>query len=140
MKCCLMLPVLFGICSAQTPTRPAFEAVTVKRNISGDAAHGFAVLPSGVFRATNIPASTLVRFAYDVSNQTMVGAPGWLDSDHYDISAKARAGISYDELRFLMQTLFEDEFKMAVHHEPRNDERLRADRHEESSEATGRGL
>jgi bla regulator protein blaR1 len=119
MKYCVMLPVLLGICSAQTPARPAFEVVTVKRNTSGDTANGFDMLPSGIFRATNIQVSALVRFAYDVSDQTFAGAPEWLNSDRYDVSAKAQAGIAYAELRPLLQSMLADEFKLAVHREPK---------------------
>ncbi len=119
MKYFVMLPVLFGICSAQTPARPAFEVVTVKQNTSGNTANGFDMLPSGIFRATNIQVSALVRFAYDVSDQTLAGAPDWLNSVRYDVSAKAEAAISYAELRPLLQSMLADEFKLAVHREPK---------------------
>jgi uncharacterized protein (TIGR03435 family) len=93
--------------------------ITVKRNTSGNAANGFDMLPSGIFRASNIQVSTLVRFAYDVSDQTLVGAPDWVNPDRYDISAKAQAGISYAELRPLLQSMLADEFKLTVHREPK---------------------
>jgi uncharacterized protein (TIGR03435 family) len=104
----------------QTPApRPEFEVVAIKLNASGSTATGFDFPPSGLFRSTNTPLSTLFRFAYDVSDQTMAGAPDWFNDDRYDIVAKAPARTPYATLRLLLQSLFAEQLKMTVHTEPK---------------------
>ncbi len=74
-----------------------------------------------------------INFAWDLNpndNQLIVGAPPWLDSDHFDILAKVStddpdvaAGrspdIDQEELRQMLQALLLDRFKMKVHTEDR---------------------
>src|SRR5580704_15801286 len=90
---CALILFLCGRMVGQTPAvRPEFEVATTKLNVTGDTAMGFDMLPSGLFRATNTPMGTLFRFAYDVSDQTMAGAPDWFNNDRYDVAGKAQPG------------------------------------------------
>jgi uncharacterized protein (TIGR03435 family) len=115
--------VLLFLCrgiAGQTPAaRPEFEVVGIKLNVSGSDAMGFDLPPSGLFSSTNTPMSTLFRFAYDVSDQTMAGAPDWFRDNRYDIVAKAPARTPYPTLRLLLQSLFAKQLKLTVHTEPR---------------------
>jgi uncharacterized protein (TIGR03435 family) len=45
------------------------------------------------------------------------GAPPWLNSDHFDVVAKAPQGTRVDTLRLMMQTLLADRFHLIVHRE-----------------------
>jgi bla regulator protein blaR1 len=99
--------------------RPEFEVATVKLSVTGDNVMGFDMLPSGLFRATNTPMSTLFRFAYDVSDQTTAGAPDWFNNDRYDVAGKAQPGTPYPVLRALLQSLLAEQIKLVVHTEPR---------------------
>jgi uncharacterized protein (TIGR03435 family) len=115
-------PILFlcGGTFGQTPeARPEFEVATMKSSVSRDTAMGFDMLPSGLFRATNTPVSVLFPFAYDVSDQTMAGAPDWFNDDRYDVAGKAQPGTPYPALRLLLQSLLADQIKLTVHTEPR---------------------
>jgi uncharacterized protein (TIGR03435 family) len=75
--------------------------------------------PGGRFVATNIPLLLFIRTAYRLQDDQIVGGPGWLNSDRFDIVAKADAGATVQQLPSMMQTLLVDRFKMAVHHETR---------------------
>ena len=75
----------------------------------------------------------IIAFAWDLNpsdDEALVGAPKWLDSDHFDILAKAVSDapgsggsnaprIDIEELRQMMQALLEDRFKMKAHMEDR---------------------
>jgi uncharacterized protein (TIGR03435 family) len=69
----------------------------------------------------NIAASPLRRIiaqAYDVQTVRVLGGPGWLDTDLYDIVAKTdKADASKDEVQAMMQALLADRFKLALHRE-----------------------
>jgi uncharacterized protein (TIGR03435 family) len=48
------------------------------------------------------------------------GGPGWINSDHYEINAKAEDGASRELMSGpMMQALLEDRFKLKLHHETR---------------------
>jgi uncharacterized protein (TIGR03435 family) len=131
MSCCA-----FG----QIPAaRPEFEVADVKPNTSGQPLGAGSILPSGQFRAINIPLKELIKFAYKVRNEAIVGAPAWADSERYDINGKtAPVGLeetfwrstsavqvmqfSYnwdDTFRLMVQTFLSDSFKLALHQEKR---------------------
>lgn len=48
-----------------------------------------SILPSGQFRAIHIPLKEIIKFAFNVRDEAIVGAPGWVDAEHYDIVGKA---------------------------------------------------
>jgi uncharacterized protein (TIGR03435 family) len=133
--------LLFMSCAlGQTPAaRPEFEVVDVKPNTSGQPLGAGSILPSGQFRAINIPLREVIKFAYTLRNEAIVGAPAWADSERYDINGKAApVGLeetfwlstsavqvmqfSYnwdDTFRQMVQTFLADSFKLAAHQEKR---------------------
>ena len=105
--------VLPGFSSAQT-----FEVASVKPNTSGNNMIMIRPPVGGRFTATNARLKMLIGLAYKVQDFDISGGPGWIDSDGYDITAKAadtNAGI--DQLRPMLQALLEDRFKLKVHRE-----------------------
>jgi uncharacterized protein (TIGR03435 family) len=54
-----------------------------------------------------------------LSNDYLKGGPAWLDSDRFDVIAKAPAGTSGDALRLMVQKLLTDRFHLVVHREER---------------------
>jgi bla regulator protein BlaR1 len=124
----------------QTPSvRPEFDVVDVKPNNSADGAGSGSILPSGQFRAVNIPLKEVIKFAFDVRDEAIIGAPGWMDSERYDIVGKAapvgaeetfwrsssavalmRFSYNWDQtFRLMVQTMLAERFKLAVRQEQR---------------------
>ena len=64
---------------------------------------------------------TLKRYimgAYGVGPNQISGGPPWLDTERFDIAAKAEQGIDDDDVFMAMlQTLLADRFKLALHRE-----------------------
>jgi uncharacterized protein (TIGR03435 family) len=55
-------------------------------------------------------------------NSQLVGAPSWIDTDHFDVEAKAggdQAAIPSDQIQLMLQSLLEDRFQLKVHWEMR---------------------
>jgi uncharacterized protein (TIGR03435 family) len=95
-------------------TKPlAFEVAEVKLNKSGEQRMS-ARLINGQVRVVNAPLRLLLAEAFRMPNDTIAGAPGWLDSDRYDIVAKAGPETPEDDLRRMLQTLFAERFKLAA--------------------------
>jgi uncharacterized protein (TIGR03435 family) len=104
---------------AQTPADAAFETTSVKRNVSSSQASSFNAQNEGWLTATNVPASALIRFAYDLPFFQVSGGPDWLDSDRFDITARADGNPSLASKRMMLRRLLADRFKLGTHIEKR---------------------
>jgi hypothetical protein len=103
---------------AQTSTAPPtrFEVASVKPAVPGSPGGGaYLLLPGGSFVGKNLSVRRLVMEAYDVGSFQVSGGPGWIDSERYDIEAKAEGLAKADQLRLVMQALLADRFKLEVH-------------------------
>jgi len=116
LTCCLLL---CGRLPAQTPPAPEFEVANIKLNVSGGAID-FDVLPSGLFRSTNLPLDFLFKFAFEVTDSTLDGEPAWFRTDRYDVIAKAPSKTSAAAVRLMLQSFLIRELKLTVHTEQRN--------------------
>lgn len=63
--------------------------------------------------------SVLIQAAYSVRNFQILEAPGWVESDRYDVDARAAEGTSFQQMRPMLQSLLADRFKLLLHHETR---------------------
>jgi uncharacterized protein (TIGR03435 family) len=61
----------------------------------------------------------LIRTAYGVDADNVVGGPSWLDWDRFDVIAKIPGGASPESLKPMLQALLADRFKLAVHNDTR---------------------
>ena len=61
----------------------------------------------------------LLKTAYQVEDFQILGAPGWLDSDRFDIEAKAVGDPPRSQVLLMLQSLLADRFKLALHRETR---------------------
>ena len=103
----------------------AFEAASVKPNISGENDTSMRPQPSGRFTATNAPLQLLVTYAYQLQQFQLQGAPGWLRTDRFDVIATLgaetpAAPVGSDQptpMMLALRTLLADRFKLAVHWE-----------------------
>jgi len=103
----------------QAPRRPQFDVTSVKRNNSGSQEKYFQG-GTGRFTAVNMPLRFLMQLAYKVEEFQMIGAPGWIDSEHYDIEGTADGAASRSDMNGpMLQALIEDRFKAIVHGETR---------------------
>jgi len=143
----IALPILFGRLQA-TPARaesraqttatiaPAFEVASIKPN-DGTPMAGFSIVGkpfAGItwhadrFMATNVTLHGLIRRAYEVQDDQILGGPDWLNSEGYDIDAKVEKSVvaelqklgpdqSFLQSRRMLQALLADRFKLSVHNE-----------------------
>jgi uncharacterized protein (TIGR03435 family) len=96
---------------------PTFEVASVKPNRSGERGRLFRFPPGGQFTATNMQLRDLIRFAYGLQEFQISGGPNWVDSDHFDIVAKAEGNPAPEQVRLMMRALLAERFKLTVHNE-----------------------
>jgi uncharacterized protein (TIGR03435 family) len=127
----LILFVLVTVSQAQTPVakRPEFEVASVKLNKATEGTPALGDQPGGRFVASRVPLRRLMQFAYR-GNQDFIGGPNWVDTDLWDIEAKAPEGAvprraspldvtKPDALAFMVQSLLEERFQLKSHQETR---------------------
>jgi uncharacterized protein (TIGR03435 family) len=107
---------------AQTPAvaaSPAFEVASITRNLSGsDSASARAQL-GGRASITNNSLRIIIRNAYGLQNFQIIGGPDWMNTDRWDIVAKAEGDVPPQQLLLMVRTLLADRFKLVVHTETR---------------------
>jgi len=96
-----------------------FDVASIKPNKSGDWRKGIGPAPGGRFTATNTTFRELVLFAYGFSqwtgNTRVIGGPQWIDTDHFDVVAKAQGMPSPQEMRVLVRTMLAERFRLSAH-------------------------
>jgi uncharacterized protein (TIGR03435 family) len=108
----------------QATEQPAFEVASVKPN-KGDGPTESGTQPGGRLTMVNVPLRFLIRSAYQVQDDQIVEAPGWIAAEHFDVLAKAPGEIPPPTparpgpLPLMMRSLLAERFKLAVHRETR---------------------
>lgn len=106
-----------------------FEVASIKPDKSAGQMMRLMFSPGG-FNGVNILLEDLVKLAYNTEEKQVIGAPGWLNSDHYDVEAKmdnetadAVHKMSEEDAhaarRQMLQALLADRMKLVVHRETR---------------------
>lgn len=94
--------------------RQEFEAVSIKPNKSGDPAVSIQPAPGGRFTATNITAKLLIEWAYEIRSFQLSGEPGWVDSERFDVAAKAGGNPRYDFLQPAVAAALEEQLGLKL--------------------------
>lgn len=113
---------------AQAPKPLTFEVASIKPSAPPDPANPISMVPmvvpgaNGAIRATNVPLRILVRAAYKLEDEQIIGGPPWQLSSKFDITAKPEDGavVSEDALRERIKALLIDRFKLKTHTEKRD--------------------
>lgn len=115
-----MIALLFAalVYGQEKPARLTFEVASVKPSKPGDAG-AMKVLPGGQeFVAQNFPLRLMLARLHLVPVRQVTGGPDWIDSERWDIKAKAdRPGYPREQMLDMLESLLEDEFKLKVRKE-----------------------
>jgi uncharacterized protein (TIGR03435 family) len=104
------------VACCQTPlAAPSFEVADVKVNNSGEMQMAIDLQPGGRLIMHNVPMKVMIMFAYHVRPEAVTKAPGWIESDRFDVIAKATPGTPPSDLRPMVQKLLAERFKLVVH-------------------------
>ena len=133
-------PILAGVMYRAQPalqisrtSTPAFEAASVKLNMSGGQPFRTQFLPNGRFVATNVPLAFLIMTAYDMPPQQLAFSAELqrtgdrqVMAGRYDIEGVASkdfvpagspAKLRDEKLRLMVQSVLAERFKLIIHRE-----------------------
>ncbi len=100
---------------AQSPTAlPAFDVAEIKLNRLGSPMSG-DLHQAGHLHLTGISLRLLMAAAWQVKDYAIVGAPAWIDSDHFDVAANAPPGTSTKDIQLMLRSLLLERFRLVVH-------------------------
>jgi uncharacterized protein (TIGR03435 family) len=99
------------------PPVTEFEVAEIRPNKAKT--DGDADMKNGRLTAIAIPLKDLISLAYDMDDD-MVISEKWLETERFDIVAKAAPTASLNELRAMLRTLMQERFKLSVHNEERS--------------------
>jgi uncharacterized protein (TIGR03435 family) len=111
----LACPAAFSAVSAQ---QPAFAVATIRPSSAAvQFEHdGKTETTPGTLRMRDVSVQTCIKWAYGVQNSQITG-PAWIDSEKFDITAKADAPATEEQMKLMLQTLLTDRFKLSFHHQ-----------------------
>ena len=113
-SCLLLAGAGFG----QQKERLTFEVASIKPTPADSRSGGIKAMPGGqTYEARGAPVKLIISLMYKIPMRQISGGPAWLDSDRWDIDAKAAHSYSLDDLHIMFQNLLADEFKLKFHKE-----------------------
>jgi uncharacterized protein (TIGR03435 family) len=110
----------FAAPMAQAPApAPAFEVASIRKNVSVSDDASVRAQPGGRLTVSNNTLRNIIRNAYNVQNYQIIGGPDWMNSDRWDITAKAADDTPPPEMLLMVRTLLADRFKLVIRRETR---------------------
>ncbi|HXE08212.1 MAG TPA: TIGR03435 family protein [Acidobacteriaceae bacterium] len=114
-----LLLVLSGSALSQTAAAPAFDVASIRPSPAKFGSY-IRYQPGGSLSAMSW-IRQVVQVAYGLHDYQVLGGPGWLNTDRYNIEAKAaNPDASKDDINVMMQTLLSDRFKLKFHRETKD--------------------
>jgi uncharacterized protein (TIGR03435 family) len=129
-------PIMFGVLHAAqiralsqaadaSASVPKFEVSTIKPTESDENRFMLMFTLDGI-SMTGVPVQMILRQAFSVEDDRIIGAPSWAKSDRFDIQAKVDGEdapklekLSMDQRQSMLRPLLEDRFHLKYHHETR---------------------
>jgi uncharacterized protein (TIGR03435 family) len=113
----LALPV-FLIASLATAQPPRFQSADIHLSKDIRESRG-RFLPNGDVAVLNTTLKELITVAYEAQEGTIAGVSGWMETEHYDLIAKAPPNTPMNTLRLMLRPLVAERFQLVVHTEQR---------------------
>ncbi|HLK67400.1 MAG TPA: TIGR03435 family protein [Bryobacteraceae bacterium] len=116
---CVFLGTLLSIVGlGQTTSKPEFEIADI--HASPHSSNPFmsgGVLRGGRYVLHQATMVDLVKTAYGVDTENVIGGPNWLEADRFDIVAKIPPNTPPETVPAMLQSLLADRFKLVVHND-----------------------
>jgi uncharacterized protein (TIGR03435 family) len=95
----------------------SFDVASVKvsqRQLGRDYESAISIVPAGIV-GKNVTLKGLITEAYQLQPHQVLGGPGWLDYDQYNIEAKAAGPASKEQLLLMLRALLTERFRLVQH-------------------------
>jgi uncharacterized protein (TIGR03435 family) len=105
------------LCCAGVALAQKFEIASVKPSLAESGNSGITTRHASL-KAENVTLKRCIIGAYGIGPNQVVGGPAWLDSDRFQIEARADRDVNSDStLMLMLQDLLADRFQLKLHRE-----------------------
>lgn len=113
---------ILGLClfssgvAAQAEAQPAFSVAVVRpsnKEVKFER-DGKTDTQPGHLLMKDVTVQTCIKWAFGVQRSQVIGPP-WIETDHFDIDAKADDPVGIPQLKLMLQALLADRFKLTFH-------------------------
>jgi uncharacterized protein (TIGR03435 family) len=119
--CIALVVILSSIARGQSTDKPVtfdvadvhVSAPSVFPQMSG------GVLRAGRYEIRNATMVDLIKTAYGIDTEAVMGGPSWLATDRFDVIAKTPNGATPETAKVMLQNLLADRFKLTIHNDSR---------------------
>jgi uncharacterized protein (TIGR03435 family) len=111
---------VFAQAPASRPKFDSFEVATIKPvEPNAKASRYITMQGSDRFVEKDYTLKLLIAAAYSLNPQTISGGPGWMESDHFDITAVTPGEVrpTHEEQMAMLRSLLVERFKLTFHRE-----------------------
>ena len=114
----MKLAMLLGLIAfaLQRSTAQSFDVASIKPS-PPDVNSSQTTWDPGRMLGRGVNLKQLIKWAYEVTDAQLTGGADWTGSKLFDFEAKAEGSHSKDELLRMLQSLLAERFKLALHHE-----------------------
>jgi uncharacterized protein (TIGR03435 family) len=117
LACAIGALALCGAAFAQSAApAPAFEIADVHVSPLGTKESGL-YLHANRMEMHGATMLRLIATAYGIADDKIFGGPNWLDSNRFEVIAKAGTAVNIETLQPMLQALLADRFQLKVHNE-----------------------
>ena len=109
----LLSGLAFGQATDKPPVFDVADVHVSAKSPNANMSGGF--LRAGRYEIRKGTMVDLVRLAYGVDPDKVLGGPAWLETDRFDVIAKAPQSTPPDTVKLMLQNLLADRFKLVVH-------------------------
>lgn len=107
-------------CGLPAAAQMSFEAASIKPgNPDGPSRFGRIQVRGDRFSATSVTLRELIVSAFEVEPYQIVEGPKWLDTEKYDIDARAGTVPTREQRRTMEQAMVKERFQLKYHRESR---------------------
>ena len=106
------------VCVPQVQSQPSFAVASIHRSSQEVKFErdGKTDTSPGHLLMKDVTVQTCIEWAYGVQRSQVIG-PEWIESEHFDINAKADDPVDIPQLKSMLQTLLADRFNLTFHHD-----------------------
>jgi len=104
---------------------PKYDVATIKPTSDSDGMRRFMFTPGGI-SLTGVPMQMLLTEGFHVEDDHIIGAPGWVKTNRYDVEAKVSPEdapkldkLTFEERRSMILPLLLERLNLKYHHETR---------------------
>jgi len=96
-----------------------FDVASIRPHAPDDSRFQVKMPTNGRFSAIGSVAKLVLMIAYDVQETQIVGGPGWIATEKWDITAKCddRSSHSFEDTHRMLENLLQDRFALQIHRE-----------------------